>query len=130
MAKSNQKGTTASKIKSAPAVKRATKTAPANTAECLEINGDRPHGALPEVQVTHAGATPRKKFSTEDWAVLKKARHFRSLGHKRVGMLFSGGPAPGANAVIATATIQFLNDGYEVIGFYKGYEYLQRFNRT
>lgn len=82
-----------------------------------------------ESPLAHAGLTPSHKFSAEDWAILQKARHFRSLGHKRVAMLFSGGPAPGANAVIATATIQFLNDGYEVIGFYKGYEYLQMFNR-
>lgn len=99
--------------------------APDTPAPKEEKPGEDPH----ELLLRHNGPTPKKKFSSEDWAILKKARHFRSLGHKRVGMLFSGGPAPGANAVIATATIQFLNDGYEVIGFYKGYEYLQLFNR-
>lgn len=103
----------------------AAKAAPAVKTEKETDEPGEPH----EVMLTHSGLTPKKKFSNEDWAILKKVRHFRSLGHKRVGMLFSGGPAPGANAVIATATIQFLNDGYEVIGFYKGYEYLQNFNR-
>ena len=44
---------------------------------------------------------------------------------KRVGMLFSGGPAPAANAVISAAALGLLNDGVEVIGFLDGYENLQ-----
>jgi len=46
---------------------------------------------------------------------------------KRVGMLFSGGPAPAANAVISAAALSFLNSGIEVIGFYDGYECLENF---
>jgi len=46
---------------------------------------------------------------------------------KRVGMLFSGGPAPAANAVISAAALSFINAGVEVIGFYNGYERLERF---
>ena len=38
-------------------------------------------------------------------------------GIKRVGMLFSGGPAPAANAVISAAALSFLNSGIEIIGF-------------
>jgi 6-phosphofructokinase 1 len=49
------------------------------------------------------------------------------LDSKRVGMLFSGGPAPAANAVISAAALSFLNSGIEVIGFYDGYENLERF---
>ena len=48
-------------------------------------------------------------------------------GIKRVGMLFSGGPAPAANAVISAAALSFLNSGIEVIGFYDGYEGLENF---
>ncbi len=75
--------------------------------------------------------TNKKKTTepSEKKDLLSDIRKFRSIGQKRVGMLFSGGPAPGANAVIATATIQFLNDGWEVIGFYKGYENLAQFDR-
>ncbi len=46
----------------------------------------------------------------------------------RVGILFSGGPAPAANAVISAAALSFLNSGIEVIGFYDGYEGLERFS--
>ncbi|MCE5203349.1 MAG: 6-phosphofructokinase [Coriobacteriales bacterium] len=47
---------------------------------------------------------------------------------KRVGMLFSGGPAPAANAVISAAALSFINSGIEVIGFYDGYEDLELFS--
>lgn len=47
---------------------------------------------------------------------------------KRVGILFSGGPAPAANAVICSAAMSFLDAGIEVVGFYDGYEHLQKFD--
>jgi 6-phosphofructokinase len=40
---------------------------------------------------------------------------------KRVGMVFSGGPAPGANAVIAAAASAFRRAGTEVVGILRGY---------
>ena len=61
---------------------------------------------------------------------LAGARKYHGTMQKRVGMLFSGGPAPGGNAVVSGATLQFLNDGWEVIGFYKGYEHLVEFDRN
>jgi 6-phosphofructokinase 1 len=47
---------------------------------------------------------------------------------KRVGLVFSGGPAPAANAVISAAAISFLEDGREVIGFFHGYSNLQDYH--
>lgn len=47
---------------------------------------------------------------------------------KRVAMLFSGGPAPAANAVISAATLSLLNAGIEVYGFLDGYENLEQFS--
>lgn len=47
---------------------------------------------------------------------------------KRVGMLFSGGPAPAANAVICAAALSFINNGAEVVGFLDGYERLEDFS--
>jgi 6-phosphofructokinase len=47
---------------------------------------------------------------------------------RRVGMLFSGGPAPAANAVISAAAMNFLNVGIEVVGFLDGYENLERYS--
>ncbi len=46
----------------------------------------------------------------------------------KIGIIFSGGPAPSANAVISSCALTFLNSGHQVIGFYKGYEYLQNYD--
>jgi ATP-dependent phosphofructokinase / diphosphate-dependent phosphofructokinase len=47
---------------------------------------------------------------------------------RRVGMIFSGGPAPAANAVISSAAISFLDSGREVVGFLGGYSHLQNYH--
>ena len=39
---------------------------------------------------------------------------------RRVGIVFSGGPAPGANAVISAAASSFLEAGVEVYGIFHG----------
>jgi 6-phosphofructokinase 1 len=43
---------------------------------------------------------------------------------RRVAILFAGGPAPAANAVISTAAAAFLNHGIEVVGVLNGYAHL------
>lgn len=43
---------------------------------------------------------------------------------KRMGIVVSGGPAPGINAVIGAAVIEAVNRGFEVIGFYDGFKWL------
>ncbi|MCB9542121.1 MAG: 6-phosphofructokinase [Myxococcales bacterium] len=43
---------------------------------------------------------------------------------RRVGIIFSGGPAPAANAVISAAAVSFLENKREVIGFFHGYSNL------
>ena len=47
---------------------------------------------------------------------------------RRVGIIFSGGPAPGANAVIAASAGSFLEDGRIVLGFFFGYSNLQAYH--
>ncbi|MDQ3339583.1 MAG: 6-phosphofructokinase [Myxococcota bacterium] len=47
---------------------------------------------------------------------------------KRVGIVFSGGPAPAANAVISSAAISYLEDERQVIGFFHGYSELQDYH--
>jgi ATP-dependent phosphofructokinase / diphosphate-dependent phosphofructokinase len=47
---------------------------------------------------------------------------------KRVAIVFSGGPAPAANAVISSAAISFLEDDRQVIGFFHGYSNLQDYH--
>src|SRR5262245_20797550 len=50
-------------------------------------------------------------------------------GHvKRVGIVFAGGPAPAANAVISSAAISFLEDSRQAIGFFHGYSNLQDYH--
>src|SRR5690242_20505319 len=45
---------------------------------------------------------------------------------RRVGIVFSGGPAPGANAVIAAAASSFRRAGSEVLGILRGYSRLEQ----
>lgn len=47
---------------------------------------------------------------------------------RRVGILFSGGPAPAANAVIASAAICFSRAGIEVFGILNGYANLAKYD--
>jgi 6-phosphofructokinase 1 len=56
---------------------------------------------------------------------MNKGDHIR-----RVGVVFAGGPAPAANAVISAATTSFLEDDREVIGFFHGYSNLQEYHQV
>ncbi len=46
------------------------------------------------------------------------------MGTRRLGILVGGGPAPGINAVIGAATIEGINRGMGVLGFYDGFRWL------
>lgn len=46
---------------------------------------------------------------------------------QRVAILFAGGPAPAANAVISTAAVSFLRNGIEVVGIMRGYSRLIKY---
>lgn len=62
-------------------------------------------------------------MTTGERATSRKGDHI-----KRVALVFSGGPAPAANAVISSAAISFLEDDREVIGFFHGYTNLQDYH--
>jgi 6-phosphofructokinase len=47
---------------------------------------------------------------------------------RRVAIVFSGGPAPAANAVISAAVTSFLDAGHEVVGLFHGYSALQDYD--
>jgi 6-phosphofructokinase 1 len=49
---------------------------------------------------------------------------------KKVGLLFSGGPAPSANTVISATTLNFIDNGIPIIGIFRGYEFIQDFNAS
>ncbi len=40
------------------------------------------------------------------------------MNKRRIGIVVGGGPAPGINGVIGSATIEGINQGLEVVGFY------------
>ena len=42
----------------------------------------------------------------------------------KLGILVGGGPAPGLNGVISAATIEGIDQGYEIIGFRDGFKWL------
>ncbi|WP_153556518.1 6-phosphofructokinase [Roseimaritima sediminicola] len=50
-----------------------------------------------------------------------------NLDIRRVAILFAGGPAPGANAVISTAAFSFLEEGAQVYGIKHGYSRLAEY---
>jgi len=47
---------------------------------------------------------------------------------RRVAILFAGGPAPAANAVISTAAVSFLRNNIEVLGIMHGYSHLVEYS--
>jgi ATP-dependent phosphofructokinase / diphosphate-dependent phosphofructokinase len=47
---------------------------------------------------------------------------------RRVAIVFSGGPAPAANAVISSAAVAFIDSGRDVVGVFGGYADLQRYD--
>ncbi len=46
------------------------------------------------------------------------------VSKQRVGIVVGGGPAPGINGVIGSATIEAINQGMGVIGFFDGFKWL------
>lgn len=72
-------------------------------------------------------STPKEESSAKVAAspttAKKKGDHIQ-----RVGIVFSGGPAPAANAVISAAATSFLADDRQVVGFFHGYSNLQSYH--
>lgn len=48
------------------------------------------------------------------------------MERKRLGIIVAGGPAPGINSVIHSATIEAVNNGYEVVGIFDGFKHLMK----
>lgn len=49
---------------------------------------------------------------------------------RRAAILFAGGPAPAANAVISTAAVSFLRNGIEMVGIKHGYSKLISYDES
>ena len=59
-------------------------------------------------------------------STLSRPPHLES-NIRRVAILFAGGPAPAANAVISTAAVSFLRNNIDVVGILHGYSHLVEF---
>ncbi len=53
---------------------------------------------------------------------------FDFKAHKKVAILFSGGPAPSANAVISSVALNFINARVPIVGFFYGFEFLEDYD--
>jgi 6-phosphofructokinase len=53
---------------------------------------------------------------------------FDFKNHKKAAILFSGGPAPSANAVISSVALNFINGRVPIIGFFFGFEFLEDYD--
>jgi 6-phosphofructokinase 1 len=49
-------------------------------------------------------------------------------GNKKVGILFSGGPAPSSNAVISSASLNFIDRKIPAIAIFYGFDYLEDYD--
>src|SRR5262245_36810367 len=78
-------------------------------------HGRRPH------------ATPGRTPMAENTSALSRPPR-KPHPFRRAAILFAGGPAPAANAVISTAAVSFLRNGIEVIGILNGYSHLVDFH--
>jgi 6-phosphofructokinase 1 len=75
--------------------------------------------------------TPSRAAAAKDGNPARWSLQFGVVNKvKRVAIVFSGGPAPAANAVIAAAAISFLEAGSEVLGIFHGYTNLQEYDRA
>jgi 6-phosphofructokinase 1 len=70
-----------------------------------------------------SAATPTPTPAAPAPAGTPKGDHIR-----RVALVFSGGPAPAANAVISSAAMSFLSDDRSVVGFFHGYSNLEDYH--
>ena len=53
---------------------------------------------------------------------------FDFKAHKKAAILFSGGPAPSANAVISSVALNFINARVPIVGFFFGFEFLEDYD--
>jgi len=55
---------------------------------------------------------------------------FDFRNHRKAALLFSGGPAPSANAVISSVARNFINARVPIIGFFFGFEFLEDYDKN
>lgn len=114
--------------KKTPAARHAQrKTAAAPHSAKRKPAAKRVTGARPASKRAGGAATPSLPPGVFPHSKLRKPKTFGDHIH-RVGIVFAGGPAPGANAVISSAAISFLDTGREVIGFRDGYRHLEQYH--
>ena len=73
-----------------------------------------------------SGGRRLRRFPMTSTSPLSSPAHSESPIRK-VAILFAGGPAPAANAVISTAAASFLRNEIQVVGVLHGYSHLVEF---
>jgi ATP-dependent phosphofructokinase / diphosphate-dependent phosphofructokinase len=106
-----------------PSTPSSTGTANATIATASAASGTTAAGAASTTTGTTTGTTTTTTGAASGIAAVRKGDHLR-----RVAIVFSGGPAPAANAVISAAAISFMEDNRKVIGFFHGYSNLQDYH--
>jgi len=72
-----------------------------------------------------AGTDAGKNFSLFDAGMVEILPGTPGISrYGYLAILVGGGPAPGINGVIASATIEAINNGLRVIGLYDGYRHI------
>lgn len=71
-----------------------------------------------------------KKSQKEKYAEIsyKNMGKYKYKPGDAVAVIFSGGPASGANSVISSLALNFINEGIPIYGILKGYENLEQFS--
>ena len=76
----------------------------------------------PGDRATHSHPTLQQSPPMSESTLSRPERHQHNF--RRVAILFAGGPAPAANAVISAAAVSFLRNDIEVVGVKNGYSNL------
>ena len=82
----------------------------------------RVRDTLPTFRTRRVRSTFEKGDPTMS-STLSRPPHLES-SIRRAAILFAGGPAPAANAVISTAAVSFLRNNIDVLGILNGYSHL------
>src|SRR5215467_7748614 len=95
---------------------------------CAGHNGRSPAWPLTGGRFTIAVATRSLAWRFARMSGPLSAPSKKTTPLKRVAILFAGGPAPAANAVISTAAAAFQRNDIEVLGVMYGYSYLAKYS--
>jgi ATP-dependent phosphofructokinase / diphosphate-dependent phosphofructokinase len=84
----------------------------------------RAGGSLSRISIAPSMASPCSVTSVPKRSKSAASYIFVTMSGDTLAILVGGGPAPGINGVIASATIEAVNNGLRVLGLYDGYYHI------